>query len=88
MLAEGYSYKARAAALDIGMDTVRSHIRKSTSGCTCTRARKSCGKLSKEAFCAVANQSDPMSKWMIPRFPGKVTLLPPDEYAMPQLQYP
>jgi ligand-binding sensor domain-containing protein len=28
-----------------------------------------------------------MSKWMIPRFPGKVILLPPDEYAMPQLQY-
>jgi DNA-binding NarL/FixJ family response regulator len=28
MLAEGHSYKACAAALDIGMDTVRSHVRK------------------------------------------------------------
>ena len=28
MLAEGHSYKACAAALDVGLDTVRSHVRK------------------------------------------------------------
>jgi DNA-binding NarL/FixJ family response regulator len=28
MLAEGHSYKACAAALDLGIDTVRSHVRK------------------------------------------------------------
>lgn len=28
MLAEGYSYKACAATLDVGLDTVRSHVRK------------------------------------------------------------
>ena len=28
MLAEGHSYKACAAALDVGIDTVRSHVRK------------------------------------------------------------
>jgi hypothetical protein len=38
MLAEGYSYKARAAALDIGMDTYVPTSEKSTSSCTCTRS--------------------------------------------------
>jgi DNA-binding NarL/FixJ family response regulator len=28
MLAEGHSYKACAVALDVGIDTVRSHVRK------------------------------------------------------------
>ena len=28
MLAEGHSYKACAAALNVGLDTVRSHVRK------------------------------------------------------------
>jgi DNA-binding NarL/FixJ family response regulator len=28
MLAEGHSYKACAAALDVGLDTIRSHVRK------------------------------------------------------------
>jgi DNA-binding NarL/FixJ family response regulator len=28
MLAEGHSYKTCAAALDVGLDTIRSHVRK------------------------------------------------------------